>query len=506
MHLATPDGLARSNSVPKLTETISAILHAHRTGRQRRPTPWRAATRAFAPTAIRRSSSACATRPPPSPRQRRLMAAGAKDLPLYGIPVAVKDNIDVEGLPTTAACPAFAYTPGQDATAGGAAPPRRRHRHRQDQPRSVRDRPGRHALALWRAAQRVRSETHPRRIELGLGGRGRGGPRAARARHRHRGLGPRAGRAQQHRRPQAEPRARLDRRRRAGLPLARLRLDLRADHRRLLDGARRDRRARRRRSLFARAPARRGRHRRRRRAARRADRRASACSSATAPRPAAYDRRSRARPRSARRSSRSTSSRSTRPRGCSTKGRGSPSATSCRKSLLASSPDSIHPVTREIIVKGARPSAVDAFAAFYKLEELRRVRDVTFQIDRRAAAADRADGLYRRAGAGRSDPAQQPARHLHQLRQPARSVRPRRAGLDAAGRHAVRRHAARAGRPRCAAGLDRPRLPRRHRTAARRARPAAAAARCRLRPRRPRTRSPSPSSARICPACRSTAN
>jgi allophanate hydrolase len=35
--------------------------------------------------------------------------------PLWGIPFAVKDNIDVAGLPTTAACPAYAYTPDRDA-------------------------------------------------------------------------------------------------------------------------------------------------------------------------------------------------------------------------------------------------------------------------------------------------------------------------------------------------------------------------------------------------------
>ena len=49
-------------------------------------------------------------------------------LPLYGIPFAIKDNIDLAGVPTTAACPAFSYTPQRHASvvarliAAGAIP------------------------------------------------------------------------------------------------------------------------------------------------------------------------------------------------------------------------------------------------------------------------------------------------------------------------------------------------------------------------------------------------
>ena len=61
-------------------------------------------------------------------RARALDERAPASLPLYGVPFAIKDNIDLAGLPTTAGCPDFAYAPDADAVvvarliAAGAIP------------------------------------------------------------------------------------------------------------------------------------------------------------------------------------------------------------------------------------------------------------------------------------------------------------------------------------------------------------------------------------------------
>src|SRR6185503_14806972 len=87
-------------------------------------------------------------------------------LPLYGVPFAVKDNIDVANLPTTAACPGFSYQPQASAE-------------------TVRRLPGRRALALRGAEKSIRSGVRAGRLQLGLGRCRRRGPGELRARHRH---------------------------------------------------------------------------------------------------------------------------------------------------------------------------------------------------------------------------------------------------------------------------------------------------------------------------------
>jgi allophanate hydrolase len=99
-----------------VTETIASLLAGHRSGE-----------RALADTVRRVFCRIRETGDPAifiSLRDEASVLADAeklagtdRSLPLYGIPVAIKDNIDVANLPTTAACPAFAYAPRVHAEA-----------------------------------------------------------------------------------------------------------------------------------------------------------------------------------------------------------------------------------------------------------------------------------------------------------------------------------------------------------------------------------------------------
>src|SRR4051794_24420496 len=100
-----------------VTETVAAIVAAHRAGTV---SPVETVARTFQRIrdyndpaifiSLRAEADAVA-------EAKALSKKGAANLPLHGVPVAVKDNIDVAGLPTTAACPAFSYLPPVDATA-----------------------------------------------------------------------------------------------------------------------------------------------------------------------------------------------------------------------------------------------------------------------------------------------------------------------------------------------------------------------------------------------------
>src|SRR4051812_35058147 len=94
-----------------VTETVAAIVAAHRAGTV---SPVETVARSFA--RIREHGDpaifiSLRTEADAAAEAEALQGKDKASLPLYGVPVAVKDNIDVAGLPTTAACPAFSYLP-----------------------------------------------------------------------------------------------------------------------------------------------------------------------------------------------------------------------------------------------------------------------------------------------------------------------------------------------------------------------------------------------------------
>jgi allophanate hydrolase len=97
-----------------MNETIAAILQAHRAGTA---TPAETVARTFARIRAHDDPAVFITLRPEAEAVAEARALADPSLPLYGVPVAIKDNIDVAGLPTTAACPAFAYQPDRDAVA-----------------------------------------------------------------------------------------------------------------------------------------------------------------------------------------------------------------------------------------------------------------------------------------------------------------------------------------------------------------------------------------------------
>ena len=159
----------------------------------------------------------------------QLEAEGPRGRKFWGVPFAVKDNIDIAGMATTAACPGFAYTATTTAPAvqrlldEGALLIGKTNldqfatglvgtRSPYGVPRNVFD-------AGLRAG----------RLFLRFRLRGRSRHRPLRTWHRHRRLRPRPGGVRQHRRPEADARQCVRARRGACVSLARHHLGVRVD-------------------------------------------------------------------------------------------------------------------------------------------------------------------------------------------------------------------------------------------------------------------------------------
>jgi allophanate hydrolase len=100
-----------------LTETVAAIVAAHRAGTM---TPAQTVARSYQRIRVYNDPAVFISLRDEKDALAEAEALTTKDaaqLPLLGVPVAVKDNIDALGMPTTAACPAFSYSPAHDSTA-----------------------------------------------------------------------------------------------------------------------------------------------------------------------------------------------------------------------------------------------------------------------------------------------------------------------------------------------------------------------------------------------------
>ena len=100
-----------------MTETAAAIVAAHRAGAI---TPAQTIARSYQRIRDHNDAAVFISLRDEKDALAEAEALTKKDaakLPLYGVPVAVKDNIDVLGMPTTAACPTFSYMPSHDSTA-----------------------------------------------------------------------------------------------------------------------------------------------------------------------------------------------------------------------------------------------------------------------------------------------------------------------------------------------------------------------------------------------------
>ena len=410
--------------------------------------------------------------------------------------ISISGPADDGGLPGLSAIARAKTRPGRASCAKPA-------RSSSARPISISSPPAWSACARPTAsAQSVQSDSSPA-VRAPARRRGRRRARAAFARHRYRRIGPRAGGLRQRRRPAAEPRARLQCGRGAGLPHARLRLGVRADRRRCDGDAERDRRTGCKEASRARAPLPDRPGRCRRAAARRA-----------AARPALFFGDGFGA-RMKRRSAQSRSSaRDRRDRHRAVLRGGAPALRGALgrralfdvRALIASSPESILPVTRQIILAGAHGTAADAFAAFYQLDDLRRVRDHTFRsID--AMVLPTAPTIYSIEQV-QADPIALNSRlgtytnFVNLLDMCGLAV----PSAMRAGWHAFRRDAAGAGARRYRAGSYRPSVSCRDQIAARRARLSAAAPGRKNTGARVRGKFRSRSSARIFRACHSTAS